>query len=252
MRPEDFERLYKLEGNYWWFVAMRHITDTVVATKLQEPNLRILDAGCGTGYNLDHYSSRDSREVYGLDIADAALEGVRRRGFKKVVQASITEIPFQPDTFDLVFSFEVVTQLPYERHDAALREIYRVLKPGGYLFIRVPAFMWLWSSHDDELEVFYRYQREELSGKLIRVGFAIEWASYANGFLFPVILLRRSIKHLGIGKGTDVKALPRGLGWLDPVLRGILEREAKWFKSRKRLPFGLSLICYAQKPEATV
>jgi SAM-dependent methyltransferase len=247
MRPEDFELLYKLEENFWWFAAMRQITDTIAAAELQKPNLRILDAGCGTGYNLSHYASGDSRDVYGLDIADDALEGVRRRGFRKIVQASITEIPFQADTFDLVFSFEVVTQLPYERHEAALREMYRVLKPGGFLFIRVPAFMWLWSSHDDELKVFYRYKREELAGRLVRLGFTIEWTSYANGFLFPAILLRRFIKHLGIGKGSDVKPLPRGLGWLDPIFREILEREAKWFKSGKRLPFGLSLICYARK-----
>ena len=247
MRAEDFELLYKLEEKYWWFVAMRQITDTVAAAELQKPNLRILDAGCGTGYNLAHYGTRDSREVYGFDIAGAAIEGVRRRGFQKIAQASVTEIPFRPDTFDLVFSFDVVCQLPYERHDAAVREMHRVLKPGGFLFIRVPAFMWLRSSHDDELKTLYRFKREELAGRLTRLGFIIEWTSYANGLLFPVILLRRLIKHLGIGKGTDVKPLPPGLGWLDPIFRGILEREAKWFKSGKRLPFGLSLICYARK-----
>ena len=164
---------------------MRQITDTVAATELQKPNLRILDAGCGTGYNLGHYGTGDSREVYGFDIAGAALEGARKRGFRKIAQASVTEIPFKPDTFDLVFSFDVVCQLPCERHDAALREMHRVLKPGGFLFIRVPAFMWLRSSHDDELKTFYRYKREELSSRLDRLGFMIEWTSYANGFLFP-------------------------------------------------------------------
>src|SRR5438874_12945144 len=124
---------------------MRRITDTIAARELAKPNLRILDAGCVTGFNLGYFDADNSHDVYGLDIATPALEHVRRRGFRKVAQASITDIPFRSETFDLVFSFEVVTQTPYETHDGALGELHRVLKPGGHLFIRVPAFMWLWS-----------------------------------------------------------------------------------------------------------
>ena len=250
MHAEDFELLYQLEEKYWWFAAMRRITDTIAANELQQSNLRILDAGCGTGFNLGYYSNAPSRDVYGLDIADSALDHVRRRGYRKIAQASIAEIPFRSETFDLVFSFEVVTQTPREMHDSELREMRRVLKPGGHLFIRVPAFMWLWSSHDDELEVRYRYTRDELVKRLADAGFTVEWSSYANGFLFPVILARRLLKRVGIGGGTDVKPLPRGLGWLDGIFRRVLASEAAWFKSGKHLPFGLSLICYAKRTDA--
>jgi SAM-dependent methyltransferase len=248
MQEQDFELLYQLEENYWWFPAMRAITDTIARGDLDKPRLRILDAGCGTGFNLAHYASADSREVFGLDLANAALKHVQKRGFKNIAQASITDIPFKSETFDLVFSFEVVTQTPSETHDASLREMHRVLKQGGHLFIRVPAFMWLWSSHDEELEVRYRYTRHELAQRLMHAGFVIEWTSYANTFLFPVILLRRFLKRAGIGGGTDVKPLPRGLGWLDGIFRSVLASEANWFKAGRRLPFGLSLICYARRP----
>src|ERR1043166_7941320 len=123
-------------------------------------------------------------------------------------------------------------------HDAALREMFRVLKPQGHLFIRVPAFMWLWSSHDDELEVRYRYRKDELVRRLESHGFTVEWASYANGFLFAIIVARRFLKRAGIGGGTDVKPLPRGLQWLDGIFRQALEREASWFKAGRTLPFG--------------
>jgi SAM-dependent methyltransferase len=247
MHEQDFELLYQLEEHYWWFPAMREITDTIIARDLGRSKLRILDAGCGTGFNLGHYAKGDSREVFGLDIATAALQHVQKRGFHNVAQASITEIPFKAETFDIVFSFEVVTQTPRETHDASLAEMHRVLKPGGHLFIRVPAFMWLWSSHDEELEVRYRYEREEFKQRLAHAGFEVEWTSYANGFLFPVILLRRFLKRIGIGGGTDVKPLPKGLGWLDGIFKGVLASEARWFRSGRTLPFGLSLICYARK-----
>jgi hypothetical protein len=123
----------------------------------------------------------------------------------------------------------------------------RVLKPEGLLFIRVPAFEWLRSSHDTDLHTFHRFTRAELEQKLIRAGFAVERSTYANSFLFPVVVLRRLLKHIGIGRGTDVRPLPAGLGWMDGMFRAILLREANVFKVGGRLPFGLSVICYARK-----
>jgi SAM-dependent methyltransferase len=247
MHAHDFELLYQLEETYWWFAAMREITDTVAARELRQPGLRILDAGCGTGFNLRHYSADPSRDVYGLDIAEVALQHVRQRGWSKITQASVTEIPYRPETFDIVFSFDVVSMIPRDSLDLALGEMMRVLKPQGHLFIRVAAFKWLWSSHDEALQVRYRYTRDELADRLSAAGFVVEWTSYANGFLFPVILLRRFLKRVGIGGGTDVKPLPRGLRWMDGIFRGILTSEARWFKSGRRLPFGLSLIAYARR-----
>src|SRR5262245_39059481 len=121
MRAEDFDLLYKLEEKYWWFVAMRHIADTIDSRELQQSNLRILDAGCGTGFNLGHYSRHD---IYGLDVTMDALEWVRKRGFLKITQASVTEIPFVSGSFDLVFSFDVLPQVPVGMGEPSIREMH--------------------------------------------------------------------------------------------------------------------------------
>jgi SAM-dependent methyltransferase len=247
MQAEDFEQLYKLESTYWWFVAMRRIADTILRTELEKPGIRILDAGCGTGFNINYYASSKSRKVFGLDVADAAIGWVKRKGLKTVAQSTVTAIPFQSDCFDLVLSFEVLTHLECNFHDDALKEMLRVLKPGGALFLRLPAFMWLWSSHDEAIQAYYRYTRPEVEEKLSRLGCRIEWISYANGFLFPIILLRRFLKYFGIARGSDVRPIPRGMGWLDGAFRRVLESEAKWFQLGRHLPFGLSLICRAKK-----
>ena len=191
--------------------------------------------------------SAAGRDVYGLDVTMDALEWVRKRGFQKITQASVTDIPFRSETFDLVFSFDVLPQVPLKTDEPAIREMHRVLKPNGYLFVRAAAFEWLRSSHDEDLHTMHRFTRPELVEKLIGAGFDVEWSSYANGFLFPVILLRRFLKHAGIGKGTDVRPLPRGLGWLDSIFRNVLSRESGWFRSGRNLPFGLSVICWARK-----
>src|SRR4026207_1749435 len=147
MRAEDFEYLYNLEENYWWFVAMRRLTDTIVSTDLNKRPLDILDAGCGTGYNIQHYEKQGHR-VFSFDISEDALAGVRKRGVRRVCQASVTHIPYRDESFDLAFSFEVVDQLKLDGAAEAIRELHRVLKPGGSLYIRLPAFEWMRSSHD--------------------------------------------------------------------------------------------------------
>ena len=247
MRAEDYELLYGLEESYWWFVGMRAIADAVITQRRNGERLRTLDAGCGTGFNLTYYESGGNHDLYGLDIAAEAVDGVRKRGFQKLAQASVTDIPFQSGAFDLVFSFDVVCQVPVDAIEQAIREMHRVLKPGGFLFIRVPALEWLRSSHDEELHTFHRFTREELARHLEDAGFQVGWSSYANTLLFPVAVLRRLLKHIGIGRGTDVRPLPAGLAWLDSIFRTLLLQEAKIFKSGKRLPIGLSVICYAMK-----
>jgi ubiquinone/menaquinone biosynthesis C-methylase UbiE len=247
MRVEDYEQMYRLESVLWWYAAMRRITDAVMRTELQTPGIRILDAGCGTGYNVHYYSAAKNRTVFGLDIADAAIECVKRKGLNTVAQASVTAIPFRSNSFDLVFSFEVITHVKRSLHDDAFREMHRVLKPGGSLFLRLPAFMWLWSSHDEAIEAYYRYTKPEAEEKLSKAGYRIEWISYANSFLFPVILLHRFLKHFGIAGGSDVRSFPRGLGWLELLFQRMLESEAKWFQRGRCFPFGLSLICRAKK-----
>jgi SAM-dependent methyltransferase len=246
VRAEDFEYLYHLEEHYWWFVAMRHITDAIVAPDLGGRTLRVLDAGCGTGYNVEHYQ-KAGHSVFAFDIAKEAIAGVQQKGFQKICQASVTHIPYRSETFDFVFSFDVLQQLPLKAAEEAAREMYRVLKPGGGLYARVAAFEWMRSSHDEELGTEHRYTRSELSGLLKRVGFDLHLATYANTFLFPVVLLRRSLKKFGIGRGTDVKPLPQGLTWIDPIFYRVMAAEAGILGSRRTFPFGLSVICYARK-----
>jgi hypothetical protein len=83
--------------------------------------------------------------------------------------------------------------------------------------------------------------------KLTLAGFRIRRSTYANSLLFPIVVIRRLLKHLGIGGGSDTKPLPTGLQWLDPVFRTLLGFEADLIRWNIKLPFGLSAICYAEK-----
>jgi SAM-dependent methyltransferase len=249
MEPEEYEFLYKLEETFWWFVGMREITDSIVLRNFKPgANRRILDAGCGTGFNLAHFARVGSSTVFGLDLSAAALHNVRKRGFNTVCQASIDDIPFASDSFDLIVTFDVLCQVDDPAGQKSLEEIRRVLRPGGLVFIRVPAFEWMRSSHDDAVHSKRRFTRPGLTAQLEHAGLSTEFISYANCFLFPVVILRRMLKRFGIGQGSEVRPLPGALGWVDPLFRGILGTEAALFRRGTRLPFGLSVVCIARKP----
>src|SRR5215212_5076254 len=112
MQTEDYNYLYDLEDHFWWFAGMRTIAGALLDQHCR-PNCdrRILDAGCGTGSNLlwlQRYAG--DGDIYGIDISFQALEMSRHRECERLVQASVTNLPFADSSFDLVTSFDVIVQ----------------------------------------------------------------------------------------------------------------------------------------------
>jgi SAM-dependent methyltransferase len=254
MQAEDYAYLYDLEEHFWWFVGMREIT-TILLDPVCPPiqDRLILDAGCGTGGNL-YWLSRYARNgrVVGVDLVSEALRFCRQRAHKYLAQASVIDLPFGESLFDLITSFDVLVQLPGEEADErAMDEMYRVLRPGGIAFVRVAAYEWMRSGHDEALGTQRRYLLDGLIEEMQHTGFHILRTTYANTLLLPLAALRRLVlKRIGVAdRGSDVKPLPPTLQWLNRALLELLRSEARLLKHpRSRLPAGLSAICVAQKP----
>lgn len=253
MHTEDYEYLYRLEEEFWWFAGMREITASLLDPLLPQRDRAILDAGCGTGGNLEwlkRYAGQG--RVVGMDFVSTALDFCRQRGHRELARASATELPFADQSFDLVTSFDVLVQIPGEgTDDQAMREMWRVLRPNGIAFVRGAAYTWMRSGHDEALETQRRYELEELCGKMRLAGFEVLRATYANSLLFPIAAIRRlALKKLGLAdSGSDVKPLPEHLAWLNRALTAALGWEANRLrKPQAKFPFGLSAICIARKP----
>jgi SAM-dependent methyltransferase len=254
MQTEDYEYLYQLEEKFWWFAGMRELTAVLLDPFLRGKRDRvILDAGCGTGGNLlwlRRYVG--AGRIIGLDYVNTALRFCQQHGERFLVQASATDLPFANESLDLLTSFDVLVQIPgAARDEQAMREMWRVLKPGGIAFVRGAAYEWMKSGHDAALSTQRRYTLPELSSKLERAGFRVLRRTYANSFLFPVAALRRLVlKRLGLAdSGSDVKPLPPSLQWLNRLLEKMILLEASYLRRpAAQLPFGLSAICIVQKP----
>jgi SAM-dependent methyltransferase len=138
----------------------------------------------------------------------------------------------------------VIEHVPDDR--AALQELRRVLRPGGSLLVTVPALEMLSSAHDEANGHYRRYTLGELRRSVAEAGFTVVHATYFNTLLFPAVLASRTLGNLrGKSGGSDVAEVSRPLNTL---LEGVFSLEAP-LAGRARLPFGVSLLCFACKPE---
>ncbi len=238
MKKEEYRRLFELEDHLWWFTGMSEISRSLLDRFCPETRpLSILDAGCGTGGMLPHLTGYGP--TVGIDLSREALGFARRRETGHLTCASLTQLPFPAETFDVVTSFDVIYHRAIRDDEVALAEIARVLRPQGTLLLRVPAHEGLRSHHDEAVHTRQRYGRKELIEKLRRAGFRSVYSTYANCFLFPIAVLKRLLP--GSHEGSDVKPVPAALNRL---LLSVFRLEAKVVR-RSRLPFGLSLIAVA-------
>jgi SAM-dependent methyltransferase len=248
MQSDEYRKMHALEEDFWWYRGMRRITAAVLNLNAGSPDdLEILDAGCGTGNMLQEFSRCTLKPPVGFDFSAEAVRFLRIRGLTRVLQASVTQIPFGDGTFDLVTCFDVLCQLPEDGDAQALREFRRVLKPAGKLFVRLPAYQWLYANHDRCSQTVRRYTRSRLAASLVQAGFVIRKLSYANFFLFAVLAAKRLVlERLGIlADSSDLRPVPK---LMNALLEIPLDIESRLLRRPGfRFPFGLSLICLAEK-----
>ena len=205
----------------------------------QYPVLRILDVGCGTGANLEMLSQYGEAE--GVDVSDEALEFCRKKGLN-TRKGLAEELPFEDDSFDLVTGLDVVEHL--DDDIAGLKEMNRVLRPGGQALIFVPAFMWLWGVQDDISNHRIRYTRKQIVERLNVAGFTVERATYANiTFLIPVFAGRIFMRLTGIKPESENNI---NVSALNGFFASIFSAERFWLRKRN-LPFGVSIVISAAK-----
>lgn len=234
--------MFEAEERQWWYAGMRSIALALLDSALlgSPAERRFLDAGCGTGNNLLHLQKRG--RAVGVDLSEEAIRFCRTRG---VVAAcgSVVELPFGSGGFDGVTSFDVIYHTGVKDDRTAVAEMARVLKPGGLLLVRVPAFKALWGAHDEAVHSRHRYTRPELLALFEACGLEPLRATYCNFFLFPLLLVRRTLDRATGRHGSDVQFLPAPL---ERSFRGLLEIEARLVRV-VRLPFGTSVVALGRK-----
>ncbi|MBT7238014.1 class I SAM-dependent methyltransferase [Candidatus Woesearchaeota archaeon] len=238
MKIEEYKKLYRLENNLWWFKGMRRILLTLLNKYDKRKNLKILDAGCGTGRMLQ--SLKNKGEASGLDISDEAIKFCNNRNLQ-VKKGTVESLSFKDNSFDLVTSIDVIYHKWVKSDKKAISEINRVLKKEGTLLIQVAAYNFMHSNHDRAVMTERRYTKKQLKKLLEENNFKIKKITYANTLLFPLALIKRLTEKKQ--NNSEVKSISK---ITNNILLNFLYLEAKLLK-KINFPFGLSIIAVAKK-----
>jgi SAM-dependent methyltransferase len=243
VETQELERLAGFEEWYWWHRGRQSIVRRLLRRYARKPS-RILDVGCGTGATSELL--RECGSVCGFDAHPAALRLARRRGLP-VARASAERIPVRDAALDVVVALDVLEHLDDDRR--ALAEILRVLRPGGLLIATVPAYPFLWSSHDEALGHRRRYRRGELRERVAAAGFETLLCSYLMASILPAAIAVRLAERVWRRSGparSGYVALPR---FANALLAGIVGLGGH-LATVAPLPFGLSIVAVARRAGA--
>ena len=235
------------EATHFWFRGFRLFVGAALEDAIAgRRDLRLMDCGCGTGYNLRLLEPYG--DVFAFDLTRTGVQRTHARG-KPVVRADITRIPFASRTFDVVTSFDVLQCVTEAQETLAMASMARVLKPGGALILNVAALEILSGSHAVLSEEVRRYTKPLMRQALSRAGLVPERITYTNFSLFPVMLATRAWQRLRGAARPDaltaeitVPSAP-----INTALTAVLSLEARAVRLTN-LPIGSSLLVLARKP----
>lgn len=231
----------------WWF---RGLHDNLLAAWRKgrfaraTGSIRVLDAGCGTGGFLAKLvASAPEAGAFGIELDEGACQAARSKSRCAVAAGDINALPFADQSFDVIFSADVLCHRGVEER-AALAGFRRCLRPGGVLILNLPAYRWLYSAHDAAVDNARRYDRRELLMLLADTGFSAPQARYWNFLLFPLMLLRRKLLRGRDGQ-SEVALLPAAV---ERIFAACLALERRLVAAGIRLPFGGSILATAVRP----
>ena len=242
MEPGEYRKMAAVEDSMWYYRALHRHVARSLARELPA-TARVLDAGCGTGGLLRHLrATQPGWTLTGLDFSPLACELARERTGVEITQGSIAALPLADASLDAVVSCDVVCQVADPAQ--AVREFFRVLRPGGTVVLTMPAYQWMYSYHDREVGNLRRYTRGETAALLSGAGFTTVANTYWNTLPFPLAVLRRKVFPPS-DPASDVGQFPP---LLETLFNDLMAVEHGWLGQGWRLPFGNSVLTVARKP----
>lgn len=243
MEKQEYKNIYSLENTHFYYVTLHKLILRLIRKYAPiKSKLTILDAGCGTGRLAE--LMKEYGTVTGIDMNDEALKFARERNIT-VRKASVMKLPFKDNSFDVVTSIDVLYHKAVTDDTKAMKEFYRVLKPGGIVILRLQAIPWLTNSHDKVVHSKRRYAKNMIKEKLLEVGLKIEKLSYMNMSL-ALIAIGQHLFQKFLPPSKNRSSISETNRFINMTATGILTAENNLLHTTN-LPFGLGIIAVGKK-----
>lgn len=244
-RFDEYEKMFRLEGQLWWYRILHERVEKALRQRFgTRRDIRILDAGCGTGGLLNFLRGHGYADLRGIDGSADAVAFCQERDLR-VTLVNLNElVHFEPETqYDAIVCNDVFCYF----NDADLLrlagQIVQRLKPTGILISNNNAFAVFRGQHDLAVGSTRRFVRADFERLMVPVELQIQTATYWSLALSPLILLMRQWQNWQLRSGwrkpdeahSDVYLPP---AWLNQTLYRIVRAEQNLLP---RTPFGSSL-----------
>lgn len=241
---KDFEKKYHdVETDHWWFKSRRkYLLDLL---KEAPKDSKILDIGCSSGIFLKDLENLGFKQdnLFGIDISEIAIENCKANGLNHCFVMDAQNITLT-ETFDIIIASDCLEHLQDDKK--ALKNWKSLLKIGGQMYVFVPAFMSLWSYHDEVNMHHRRYTKAELNSKIQAENLEIQKASYWNFFLFLPVYGFRKLSAFFQKKKKGESDISIGNTVVNSLLLQLIVFENKLLKVMN-FPFGVSTFCIAKR-----
>jgi SAM-dependent methyltransferase len=233
----------RAQAEHFWYHGFRgYIVPVLRDLAGGRAGLRLLDCGCGTAHNLDLL--RQFGDAVGFDLSAAAVSPARRRG-AAVVRADGGHIPFPDHTFDIATSFDVMQCAADDR--TVVREMARVVRPGGTIVITMAAFEALRGDHSELWEEHRRYTAATATALAEQAGLHVDRVRFMFASLVPLMLgVRTAQRLLRRWRGVRHDDIEVPSPPVNAVLTALVRGEAAVAR-RLPMPVGSSILLVARK-----
>jgi len=238
---------FRLEDGSFWFTHRNRCI--ITAVRRFPPDGFILDVGGGNGFVAEGLIGA-GYETALLEPGGAGARNAREaRRLPTVINATIVEAALRPNSVPNVGLFDVLEHIEDDR--AFVRHLSHIMRPGGFLYLTVPSFNWLWSTADVDAMHYRRYTKRSLTDVLAE-GFDVLYATCLFQRLVPLSLLMRALPYrLGLSRPKPEHAYERehavGRTWLAELLGRMLDHEVATIAAGKSLAVGSSLLVVARR-----
>ena len=244
MEAAEYRRMAAVEESHWWYRATRSLLRFLLVSELRKSRalapLRFLDAGCGTGATGAWLSEFGS--VVALDCAPEALKiYAERHPNAQLLEGDICNINLPADCMDAVLCVTVLYHGRVTKPAEAVRELSRVVRPGGLVCLLEPGVRCLRRGHDRETHAARRFSLGDLEELARAAGLEIVRSTGAYSFLIPPAWVKAKLE--GQKSASDLDSNSSGLFGL----LGMLAWCERQLLRLTALPVGLSVVVVARK-----
>lgn len=240
MEKSLYKKYEEVESHHWWFRGRRVIIFDFLKKNFSDSDCRLLDFGCNTGFLVGELQKLGIN-AFGIDMSKGAIEFGVKRGTKNLFLGEGCAL-FEDNYFDVVLALDVIEHI--KDHEGVIKDMCRVLRPGGILVIMVPAFMFMWGIQDEVAHHFRRYSKSELKNLALSNGFEMCRITFFNFFMFiPIVTVRLLQRIIKPKRSSDFDI---NSGFINFVLTRLFIFESKLLRIIN-FPFGVSILTVLKK-----